>query len=61
VKLERFKNNEYLCIYDYRLRKIEWAKSELEREGKIAIPHIVLQKSGIRPQDWNKFRHLLTS
>ncbi|WFR57138.1 TnsD family Tn7-like transposition protein [Anaerocolumna sp. AGMB13025] len=57
-----YKIGQYVeTIYDYRLRKIEWAKSELEKEGKSATPHIVLQKSGIRPDDWNKFRQLLTS
>jgi hypothetical protein len=51
------------CIestYDYQLRKIVWAKSELEKEGKPSVPWIVLRKAGIT-RDMNKFRHLFIS
>jgi hypothetical protein len=57
-----YKINQYVeNISDYRLRKIEWAKSELEKEGRSVAPWIILQKACIRTKDWNKFRHLLTS
>jgi len=56
-RIEQYAEN----INDFRLRKIEWAKRELEKEGKPITSHVILQKSGIRPQDWSEFRHLLTS
>lgn len=46
---------------EYRLRKIEWAKIELENEGKPAIPWLILRKAGIRDKDWSMFRDLFTS
>jgi hypothetical protein len=46
--------------YDYRIRKIEWAKNEFENEGKPVIPWMVLKKAGIRDKDWNRFYHLFT-
>jgi hypothetical protein len=46
---------------DYQLRRIEWAKSELEKEGKPAIPWIILSKAGISYEYRNKCRQLLNS
>lgn len=44
---------------DFRLRRIEWAKRELEKEGKPVTPYIILRKAGIN-REYNKFRQLLT-
>ncbi len=44
----------------YRLRKIEWAKNEFDKEGKPAIPWMILKKAGIRDKDWYKFRDQFT-
>jgi len=47
--------------YDYRLRKIEWAKYEFDKERKPAIPWIILKKAGIRDEDWYQFMDQFTS
>lgn len=47
--------------YEYRLRKIEWAKIDFENEGEPVIPWLVLRKAGIRDNEWNKFNYLFTS
>lgn len=53
------KMEQYIeSTYDYRLRKIEWAKNEFDKEGKYAIPWMILRKAGIRDKDWDKFRDL---
>ncbi len=41
--------------YEYRLRKIAWAKDEFDKEGKPAIPWMILKKAGIRDEDWYQF------
>ncbi|MBE5967940.1 MAG: hypothetical protein E7255_13415 [Lachnospiraceae bacterium] len=45
---------------NYLLRKIEWVRSELEKEGKPATPYIILNKAGISYKDFKEFRHLIT-
>ncbi|MHB8130813.1 MAG: TnsD family Tn7-like transposition protein, partial [Mobilitalea sp.] len=55
-----FKIKKYIeSTYDYRLRKIEWAKNEFDKEGKSAIPWLILRKAGIREKDWYQFRDLV--
>jgi hypothetical protein len=43
------------CTYNFRLRKIDWAIGELEKEGKPYTPWLILRKAGIRDEDWYKF------
>lgn len=56
-KIEQYEES----ISDYRLRRIEWAKRELEKEGKPATSWRILRRAGIRSEAQNKFRQLLTS
>lgn len=56
-KIEHYVEN----TYDYRLRKIEWAKREIEKEGKPSAPWRVLEKAGIDHKEWNNFKCLITS
>lgn len=46
--------------YEYRLRKIAWANAEFDKEGKPAIPWMVLKKAGIRDEDWYQFMDYFT-
>lgn len=55
IKIEQYVES----TNNYRLRRIEWAKIELEKEGKSASPNIILRKAGIRTEVRNKFRQLL--
>jgi hypothetical protein len=47
--------------YDYQLRKIEWAKSELIKEGSPATLWITLRKAGINDKYANEYRYLFSS
>lgn len=57
-----YKIEQYVeSTYDYRLRKIEWTKSEIEKEGKPSAPWKVLEKASIDYKEWNNFMCLITS
>ncbi|MHB8130814.1 MAG: TniQ family protein [Mobilitalea sp.] len=56
-----YKIDQYVeSTSDYQLRKIEWAKSELEKEGKTTIPYLIFRKAAIHTVYQNKFKDLFT-
>jgi hypothetical protein len=47
-----YKIDQYVeSTSDYQLRKIEWAKSELIKEGKATISYLIFRKAGIQTVD----------
>lgn len=57
-----YKIEQYLeSTRDFQLRRIEWVKSVLIKEGKPVTPWIILRNAGIAGSDWKEIRQLFNS
>lgn len=45
--------------YNWRIRKIRWAKLEMEDKKEPLVAWAVLKKAGIRDSNWNDFMDIV--